>query len=222
MLEAVLYDILKSGLPPEAVQEQKALAEHGRKTFKLLARTRQSRLRLREKTLECKGITPEQVKQVEEIISRLFSAMEEAGDLDRRPSVDPEQVLAGIQKLVPPRKAEDRIMDELRQELAKWASARDAVTHQIRAEYAKLLTEQGLTADQVNRLCFSLLSFCTIAEENPDKETRQQMAQELAARARTEATKQQLLSMAEYVFRRWDELKTQIPPRPRALQGRQG
>lgn len=219
MLEEVLYELLRSGTISRDLAEQTCLAEHGRNLFAVLERARNARQRLRRKAIERKGITREQVELVEHVVEQTFSHMDESGDLDRTPDLDPELVLAGRAKLARVRKAEERIGDELRQELEAWGLARNKVIQQIRTECVRRLTDEGVPQERVSRMNQNVSGFCAIAEAaEPGSEERNNRAWAIAVRARDEEVRQRLLDLARYVFRRWDELKSRIPARPRTAE----
>ncbi len=248
IFEEVLYDFLKGSGIAEEYEEQKALAVHARSFFRLLMRLDRGVERLRQRiltpTLSLKGegkkkkgegmrgrgsavagtgraarLSPEQLVSVETVMQRTFEVMKSGGDLTPKVAIDEQAVLAGKARIRPTRKAEQRLADDIQQEIDAWSYKRLAVTDAIRREYLDLLLKAGMPEQQAGRYSSFVSELCGRAEETEaDPARRKQAADQFIARART---KDKARALVEFTFRRWDELKNRIPSKPRALLVRQ-
>jgi transcriptional regulator with XRE-family HTH domain len=219
MLEGVLYDFLKNSGIADEYEDQKALAEHGRAFFQLLLRGHRRAERLRARTTRAAQLSPEQLASVETVMQRTFDVMESGGDLTPKVAVDEQAVLSGKARIRPAKKAERRLAEDLQQEIDAWGNKRVGVVDTIRREYLNILLKAGMPEEQAGPYSSFVSELCGRAEETEaDPAGRRQAAEQFIARARD---KDKARDMVEFTFRRWDELKTCIPPKPRALLARQ-
>jgi len=218
VLEEIMYDFLKNSGVADRYEDQKALAGHGRAFFRTLLRLNRSTERLRARTTKATRLSPEQMSSIENVVQRTFDVMRAGGDLAPAIPVDDRTILEGKAHIRRVRRAEERLADDLQAEISAWAGKRNGVVDTIRREYMDVLRKTGMTEQEAGQYSSFVSELCSRAEETEaDPARRAQAGKEFIGRARD---KDKARAMVEYAFRRWDELKNRIPPRPRVLLDR--
>ena len=124
-------------------------------------------------------------------------------------------MVAGKAKLRRAKRAEERIKAEFQAEIEEWGGKRMVVTDRIRKECVEQKRKEGKDEQLAQKYGSVAGTFCGIADETePGSDERKRRVREIVDRARD---KEGVRRMGEYVFQRWDELKSFIPPKPRRL-----
>jgi len=217
MLEEALYLMMKKsgmseGLELDALGE---VARYGRRLFAASERSRKARLDVRRKLLSAGRVSEDAACAVERLVEEMFNYMAESGDLDRGIEVDAGAVVAGKVKLCKVKRAEERIKAEFQEEIDEWGRRRMLVGDRIRKECVEQKRTEGKDEQLAQKYGSVAGTFCGIADETESgSDEREHRVGAIIDRARD---KDGVRRMGEYVFRRWEELKSFIPPKPRRL-----
>jgi len=190
-------------------KERKTAADFGRKVFRTLYQTRQSRPALRERRLkrcrawaERKSLPRDALDHLHEAASVLFDDMDGKGQLDwLPPAADAKHLM-----LLPPRYRLQTDYDMCRSEyvtqLFKEHEAREAARKPVIEAALNLLRSKGLTDQQIGNYRSIITAFLNVAETTePGSAVRTQRVDEIARGHEQPYIDQALLHrLAELIF----------------------
>jgi transcriptional regulator with XRE-family HTH domain len=217
MLEEAFYLMMKKSGMSESLglDALGEVARYGRRLFAASERSRKARLDARRKLLSAGRVSEDAACAVERLVEEMFNYMAESGDLDRGIEVDAGAVVAGKVKLCKVKRAEERIKAEFQEEIEEWGRKRMLVMDKIRKECIEQKRREGKDEQLAQKYGSVAGMFCGIADETePGSDERKRRVEEIVDRARD---KEGVGRMGEYVFQRWEELKSFIPPKPGRL-----
>lgn len=218
MFESQLHEFLKASGISDDLAEQSVLAKHARGVLAVLQRQREALARLRHKQGGRAEVPLEKLESVERVAHSIFQVMVEGGDYDRALEYDKDAAVKAGLRVVPAKRAEERLMDEARTAFDVWTRARQGVRAAIFYEVSDRLVAQGMAARAASDWAVRTGTLCSIAEEcERDPTEKQRRAEESIA---SDKDQDKAREVVEYVFRRWDEMKHTIPVLPAALQPR--
>ncbi len=216
MFEEMLFNCLNDPNMFDTYEQQKALAEYGRKLLNLLVNVRNKEKETRHKLLQAENVGPDDAEGMYRLMNGLFDRMKANGDMDRKTPVDAAAVVDGRAKLPPVVKAERRLLKEHLHRLKLWSESRYWVFERVKNESKDLHPELGLEGKEIRPYLNVVTDFCFIAAETePDSEERSRRFEERIARA---TDKKSVRRIGEFAMTRYDELKHRIPKKPKGLE----
>ena len=171
VVEFMLHHELNESRMKPMSKERKLAADFGRKVFRILYQTRQSRAALRARRLarcrawaERKALPAETLDYLYKVVSEFFGDMEAKGELDWLPlPADAKHLM-----LLPPRYRLQTDYDICRSEylarMLKEHEAREAARKPVIEAALNLLRSKGLTENQIGNYRSIITAFLNVAE----------------------------------------------------------
>jgi hypothetical protein len=202
------HELNELGLQPMS-KERKAAADFGRKVFRILYQTRQSRPALRARRLarcrawaERKALTSDTLDYLCKAMFESFGEMEAKDELDWLPlAADAKHLM-----LLPPRHRLQTDYDMCRSEwmaqMAREHEARESARKPVIEAALNLLRSKGLTDQQIGNYRSIITAFLNVAETTePGSTARTQRVEEIAHGHQQSYIDQALLNrLAELAF----------------------